>query len=351
MKILILIHKLYGGGAERVATILANHLCQKHDVTIVVNANNLPPFPIDNRVKIVTIPYKIKIRYTFTIQTFMFVSRMIKKENTDLIISFLIGKNIQTILLNLFTKKKLIISERTSTLRNKPMWRLARKYLYPLASHVVYVSQCDYEYHSHIKNKSAIHNPAILEPYSNYSNRSKSILAVGALYRWKIKGYDMLLKAWYNLANKYPDWTLEILGKTSPNPIEKKIKKYNLQGRIKFLDYTTKPEDIYRDKSIFVLTSRFEGCPNSLIEAMSQGCACLANNCPSGPHEIINNGIDGLLSEYNNVEDFTNKLALLIEDYELRKRLSSEATKITQKFNKEAIMQKWDDVIASVCSE
>ena len=103
--------------------------------------------------------------------------------------------------------------------------------------------------------------------------------------------------------------------------------------------------EILQTKSIFVLASRYEGCPNSLIEAMSQGCACLGSNGDGGIKEIITDGKNGLLAQNGNADDLSAKLQLLIEDANLRQRLSAGAVEGVKRFDKELIMKQWDDLI------
>ncbi|MBP5666908.1 MAG: glycosyltransferase [Salinivirgaceae bacterium] len=96
---------------------------------------------------------------------------------------------------------------------------------------------------------------------------------------------------------------------------------------------------------MYVLSSRREGFPCSLIEAMSQGCACVAFDCKTGPNEIITDGKSGLLARNGDINDLASKLQLLIEDETLRKKLSAGAMEEVKRLDKELIMKQWDELI------
>lgn len=107
-------------------------------------------------------------------------------------------------------------------------------------------------------------------------------------------------------------------------------------------------ESVFRAKSIFAITSRNEACPNSLIEAMSQGCACIGTDCDGGIKEIISDGVDGLIAKSEDVDDIAAKLQLLINDENLRRRLSAGAIEKVKQFDKNAFFAKWDNLIEEI---
>jgi glycosyltransferase involved in cell wall biosynthesis len=102
---------------------------------------------------------------------------------------------------------------------------------------------------------------------------------------------------------------------------------------------------------IFVLSSRFEGFPNALCEAMAHGLPVIATDCPSGPREIIRDGIDGILVQPENVAALSAAMASLILDEQKRHDLSTCATEIVTRFGIEKIMPMWEELLAEVVQE
>ena len=123
------------------------------------------------------------------------------------------------------------------------------------------------------------------------------------------------------------------------------VKKFYLENQVDFLGWTNEIDAVLQTQSIYVLSSRREGFPCSLIEAMSQGCACVAYDCKTGPNEIITDGKSGLLARDGDVDDLAEKLRLLIEDEKLRQKLSENAVEEVKRFDKELIMKQWDELI------
>lgn len=348
MKILFFIHSLGGGGAERIATILLNHLCEKNEVYVAVTAFRDAQYPLDNRVKVIDNRVKCKIKGAHRILKYGKILKAIKSVNPDVIISFIVEMNGDVLLTNLLTKKKIIVSERTTILRPSFYRRLIRRWLYRLATHIVFVTKQDCELSNHIKSKSFIYNPMHLTPIDSVTKREQTIVAIGPTRRWKVKGFDILIDAWSKISKLYPDWKLEIIGTIAESPIQKLISELNIEKQVSFIDWQKDIESTLKTKSIFVLSSRYEGFPNSLLEAMSQGCACIATNCPSGPKEIITDGISGLIAETENADDIALKIKTLIDNQELREKLSAGAIEEAKRFDKNHIMKQWDDLIESI---
>lgn len=347
MKILLFISKLHNGGGERVASILLNHLCKKHDVEVAVFNKNEKSYPIDDKIKITDLSQGKKIR-PYQLDRIVKCRKAIKRINPDLIISFLVGLNSFVVPANFFIRKKLVLSEQTTIQAKQKISRIiTRHILYRFASKVVFVSKSDCVYARWLKNGAFIYNPLSCDTITNNSIREKSIVAVSSQRRWYVKGFDLLIQAWAKIAPQHPDWRVQFIGTNDDNKISSMVKDFGLENQVDFLGWTDDIDKILQTKSIYVLSSRREGFPNSLLEAMSQGCACLAFNCKTGPNEIINNRVSGLLARNGDVDDLATKLQLLIEDETLRQKLSAGAMDEVKRFDKDLIMKQWDELIQS----
>ena len=351
MKILVFISKLHGGGAERVASLLINHLHIHHDIIVALFNTNEKSYHIDDKIEIIDLSKGKRIR-PYQLNRIVKCRKAIKDVNPDIIISFLVGLNRFTVISNCFTRKKLILSEQTSIQAKQPLWEwLTRHTLYRFASKVVFVSKSDYEYAKWLKNRTFIYNPLSCSTITDNGKREKTIVAISSQRRWHVKGFDLLIYAWAKIKSLHPDWKLQFIGANDDNYICDLAKSCGLKNQVDFLGWTDDIDKVLRTKSIYVLSSRREGFPCSLLEAMSQGCSCVAFNCKTGPNEIITNGKSGLLARNGDVDDLAAKLQLLIEDENLRQLLSAGAVEEVKQFDKELIMKQWDKLIQLIIDD
>jgi glycosyltransferase involved in cell wall biosynthesis len=189
-------------------------------------------------------------------------------------------------------------------------------------------------------NVEVIPNP--LSFFSNELNNynSKRVIAVGS-HSYN-KGYDLLLNSWSKVVQKYPDWVLDIYGKKDALETYVKLSKVlSLEQNVIFHNPVPDIEKKYLEASIMVLPSRSEGFGMVLIEAMACGLPCVSFNCPHGPGDIIKNNEDGFLIENGNMEEFAEKLLLLIDDKELRVAMGTKAKINAKLYLPENIMNKW----------
>lgn len=348
MKILFFINKLNDGGAERVATILMNHFCEKNEVTAIIFDNKNDSYQLSDSVSIQ------KIIVNNPHKTIRFISRIwkirkeIKRHSPDLIISFLTPINIYVLIASLFLKKNIIVSERNTLKREKSkIVRTARKIMYPLADKIVFVTNSDRQKFGIPEKSLTIYNPAMFKPFAEYDNRQKTIITIAPTSRWYNKGLDLLIKAWGKIAPQNPEWSMEIYGLIQNTQLPDGITLQN-QERVRWLGWTNNIAETLRTKSIFILSSRFEGCPNSLIEAMSQGCACIGTDCDGGIKEIIDDGVDGIIAKCENFDDLAEKMQMLINNEELRRQLSASAIEKVKQFDKIKFFAKWDNLISEL---
>ena len=352
MKILLFVDKLFGGGAERVASNLLNHLCKKHNVKAIIFNDKLPTYPLNPQIQIQKITVDCKIRILHPFERMHKIRESIKQNNPDLIISFMVSLNMYIAIANCNTHKKLILSEHTTMQARQTLFEwLTRHTLYRFASKVVLVTKSDYNFANWLENKAFIYNPLSYPITTSHYEREKTIIAISSLRRWHIKGFDMLIKAWAKIAPFHPDWKLHFVGTNDDDIISNMARNYNIENQVVFEGWVNDIDRIMRNGSIFVLSSRQEGFPCSLIEAMSQGCACVAFDCKTGPNEIITNGVNGLLANNGDIDDLSSKLQSLIEDDNLRKQIANNAIKDVQQFDGTRIMNDWDNLIDEITAK
>ena len=170
------------------------------------------------------------------------------------------------------------------------------------------------------------------------------ILAAGRMSPQK--GFDMLVRAWAQVAPQHPDWRLRICGDGKRRAkIERIIAKHELAGSVS-LEPAARDLGGEMDKcSVFVMSSRFEGFPLILLEAMSKGMAVASFDCPTGPADIIDDHRNGLLVPPKDVDGLAAAIGELASDADLRRRCGEAAVKTAGEYSMAAIGAQWDDLL------
>lgn len=194
----------------------------------------------------------------------------------------------------------------------------------------------------------AIENPIPLSLKKNdgiiYDTESKIVLSIGRFsYQ---KGFDLLIESWEFVAKYAPDWKLHLVGDGEDKDlIDILIRKKKLDGSVKIFPATKEIDKHYKSASIYCMTSRFEGLPMVLIEACYYGLPIVAFDCDTGPAEIVENGVNGLLCPPGNIESLVVSLLKLIKNVDDRINYSSQSCNISNRFDITNVMDKWVDVI------
>jgi GalNAc-alpha-(1->4)-GalNAc-alpha-(1->3)-diNAcBac-PP-undecaprenol alpha-1,4-N-acetyl-D-galactosaminyltransferase len=174
------------------------------------------------------------------------------------------------------------------------------------------------------------------------------IFAAGRLTRQK--GFDVLLRAVAACRAEHPEWWLIILGEGEErSALQEQARRLGIGSAVTLPGYVDGVSRLLRRGDLFVLSSRYEGFPNVLLDAMMCGLPVIATDCPSGPRRIIRDGVDGLLVEPGNVDALTAAMKRLIETPELRKRLASRSVEVRERFSVPGMMQQWDALLTG-CS-
>jgi glycosyltransferase involved in cell wall biosynthesis len=360
MKLLFHISSLRAGGAERVMSILCNELTRRgHEVHLSTNLRYPFAYTIDERIQLHELMpdfFLQKKRFLRHAEWYRLIRKTAKTINPDIIISFIHGLNVHILFACLGLTIPIVLSERT-TFRRKlsKIDDFIRFYLNRFADKLVILTQADYDVlGDRMPNKVIIPNPLSFPIYSGIGMRRKSIIAIGSIDRWEPKGFGLLIKICGNIFQSHEGWTLQIVGggrEENFDKLKKIASQYNVAESVSFLGLRKDVDKILQESSIYALTSRFEGFPMALVEAMSQGCACVSFNCPSGPSEIITNDYDGLLVKNQDAIALEEKLSLLIQDKELRNRLASNARKSIERFSVDKVLLRWEELFYEVLSK
>ena len=197
------------------------------------------------------------------------------------------------------------------------------------------------EWAKYSNNVCTIPNPVTFIPEELASvGDTRRILCVGRLH--KQKGFDLLIEAFSLIADKCPEWIVDIYGDgDEKQTLNSLIVSRNMERRVTINSSTDNIYREYLNSSFFVLSSRYEGFGLVLLEAMSCGLPCISFNCPYGPSDIITEGCNGFLVENGNVHKMAEKILWMIENKDSRIEMGKRAKKSIMRYERNVIMNKW----------
>lgn len=365
------------GGMQRVLTMKANYLAEKlnYDVTIILTEEKeLPSFyPLSPLVRVInldlnfyrmygenglllrTLKYKIYMRRYKKLMT-----QTLLDIRPDITIS-LLRKDIN--FLNSIQDGSRKIGEihfdkSNYRIFNGPLPAFVRKRisqfwmkqligdLRKLDKFIVLTNE-DLQHWTELNNAICIHNPSSFGDITKLSQcENKQVIAIGR-YTYQ-KGFDLLFRAWKTVTERHPDWQLHIYGGGEREAYQQQVKELNIGNTCLLHEATEQISRKLIESSIFVLSSRYEGMPMALGEAMACGVPPVSFACPCGPKDIITDGSDGILVEKENCEELADRLCFLIEQNEIRKKMGREAAKNIRRFYIENIMPQWDQLFKNL---
>lgn len=356
----------HGGGTDRVLSRKANYLVSHgFDVSIITSENSdvIPFFFYDERIKFhyLNIVDRKENKEIYLDK----LTNCLKTNKTDISIATGLGltqylceveDDSLKILEFHFSKYKgksffakwdrYSIGRFISSIYSKDQTRRANRF-----DRFVVLTQEDKELWRGVENISVIPNPITIEVEEGEQSAltSKRVIAVGR-YTGQ-KGFDRLVRIWKQMKDLHPDWKLSIFGDGKyKTRLEKYIEKHKLGLQVELLPPTKNIKYEFLTSSIFVMTSRYEGQPLVLIEAMAMGLPAVAYSFKSGAKETIANGIDGFIVEEGDHKDFIEKVSLLMRDQDLRSRMGNNASINITRFLEENIMPKWVALFESLLS-
>jgi glycosyltransferase involved in cell wall biosynthesis len=179
-----------------------------------------------------------------------------------------------------------------------------------------------------------------LENSAPYDSAARKLVTVGNVD--PVKGYDLLLRVAERARERFSDWQWDIYGGGEGlTDLRVQVEKRGLEDCVVLKGNDPEVLKRYREHSIFVMTSYFEGLPLALLEARANRLPAVAFDCPTGPREVIDDGVDGFLVPCYETEAMVDRLAELMGDSALRTRFSEASAKQVAKFSKDAIFARW----------
>jgi glycosyltransferase involved in cell wall biosynthesis len=361
MRLTLVISSMSTGGAERTVAYLANAWAAKEWPVTLLTLDATPSFyPLDPRINFsplgiggsspnVVTAIKNNLRRVTRLRSAISAAR------PAAVISFMDATNVLTILAIQGLRLPVIVSEWVDPAQHPigRIWDILRRLCYARAKRFIVQTQRNLEYYPRSIQRIAriVPNPVMLPKELSSSvpwqppGKTKVVIAMGRLVEQK--GFDLLLHAFARMASKHPAWTLAIWGEgANRSELESLITTLGLQDRAQLCGLTRNPFERLKAADLFVLSSRYEGLPNVLCEAMACGLPVISFDCPTGPREIIHDGVDGVLVPAGNVQALAATMDRLMGDESERQRLSARAVDVIERFKVEKVLGMWEQVLS-----
>lgn len=363
MKIAFFIESLGAGGAERALSVVVNDLIlQGHNVCVFVASQSHSSFyALSELIQLRFLNYNYNCssfygRISEQTHRLKKLKLEIDDFNPDVIISFLTQCNLRACIAGLFCKIPVLCCEHNNYYAFKGrLNRTLRNIMYYLfSSKVTVLTNRDItNYPNILRSKiEVLPNPLGIEIDNETlkkRNKEKIILAIGRLTEQK--GFDRLLKI-FSIIKKdcaFNDWVLCIAGSgVEENKLLELATNLNIAADVRWLGNVKDIEKYYLCSSLFAMTSRWEGLPMVLGEAMQFSLPVIAYDCPTGPREFIKHDYTGFLIEDNNESKFIESLRKIMLDESLQERLGSRARAESFKYTKSNTLIKWNVIIDDV---
>lgn len=344
-KIALVISSLSSGGGERVVATLSQGFAKKYDVTIILFDCADIDYEYGGKIIDLNCPEKP----SFVGKTYNLLKRAYKLKKAfsqhkfDHIFGFMESANYPSIL----ASRNTIVSLHIDFHFLNRTERLLVSFLYPLAKAVAPVSDdiaTTLRQRLSLDNVTRIYNPVPFKELEELSaeplqHPQKFLVAVGRLtYQ---KHFDLMIDAFAESKAK-KDCDLIILGEGELRVnLEKQIKRLRLQDKVHLPGRLKNPFNYMKQAEFMLLSSRAEGFPMVLIEALSLDCPVIATDCPTGPREIIQKDTNGILIQMENKAKLTESIDALLYNDQLRQSFAAKARGSVEHLSVENICEEW----------
>ena len=396
MKIFIVSSNLFMGGAEHVGVMLANGFAENgHNVNLLSNTHLPIAYHLGYKIHVIGVFPQTSNKLVKWMRPVGNIRREVKAIRPDVVIGIAETCSLVSKIACLGLNIPVIYTAHNSFERpaTAPMGRwnkIAKFWLGHFYTMITVLTDADKVFiGKRLKNVSVMPNPLGLQPVNDIPHKRNTILAVGRLDGWHVKGFDVLIKSFAKLLNgskvaeprskfksndiafkiREEGWKLQIAGTGSDeslNYLKQLCKENGVEDSVEFLGFRKDVKKLYQEASIFVLSSRYEGFGLVLIEAMSQGCACVACDYKGRQREIVaplekseqsskfkvqssNSKFEacanGVLCEPDNVESLVEGIQKMITDGAYRESVRKNAIERSKYYSIDKTMDRWEQLL------
>lgn len=363
-RLTLVIHALHGGGAEKVLGVLASHWAASgRQVTLITLDDQCNDrYPLHPDVSRVGLGWLRPSRSLWgalvsNLHRCRRLRAAIAASRPDLVISFTDRMNVLTLLASGRVAWPVLIAERNDPRRQRMprVWEFLRRRTYPRCSAAVVQTESIATVVRDLVGRRPVYTipNAVFSPPVDNSQQDSSkecrpyLVAVGRLSAQK--GLDLLISAFASIAPRHPHVDLKIVGEgPCQAELEGQAARLAVADRVQFVGWVKQPTRLMQHALLFVLSSRWEGFPNALLEAMACGLPAVGFAGAGGADQIIRHEIDGLLLPEENVPMLAAGIDRLLSDVALRQQMGSRAREVTQRFPAKDFFDRWDYVVNSL---
>ena len=362
MKIALVIASLGPGGAERVMSVLANYWAERGDDVTIITLESIEAdvYVLDRRVKRAALGLVADSEGMFSAlannwQRIRALRAAIRSTGARVVLSFEDSSNALVVISTLGLPLRCVISERTDPTLHRIgcTWKILRRLTYPFADALIVQTVKLLPWAKRVmlrgRRAHAIPNPLRLQHWAEDARLPglpprPTIVAVGRL--GVEKGYDVLLRAFARIAPEFADWTLKIVGEgPERESLSALAAELALQHRLTLPGWTAEPDLVLAEAALFVSSSRYEGFPNALLEAMGASLPIVSTAC-TGSAEIVTDGINGVLVPVGDVQALADGMRRVMRDAALRRKLGENALATARRYHPTVIVPRWDAVLS-----
>ena len=359
MKIFIVCRYLGGGGAERVAVNLAHGFLERgHDVYCIADLDNHRSYSIDERIHLLELHSSGASKPQMVLQAIANIRKYAKKYQPDLLIGFMhfcsLASKVGTSGLGIPVIQTIHHALESETYKFSPLTVWMDRHTCPLYFKTILLTHADKKVLTKWDNKTiVIPNPLSYTPSTDFSKKENIILAAGRLDDWHYKGWDILIKTAHEIKDflKENGWQIVVAGNGTEDTrkmLMEMCKEHEVENVVNFIGYQKDMLSLYGKASVFLLSSRSEGLPMVLLEAMSQGCACVATDFKGRTREIITSEQEGLLAYPEDYNQLSLHLKDLITDNYRRKMIQKNAVERSKYYNLDHVVDMWENLFKSI---
>lgn len=344
--VLFIIDYLDFGGAGKMMKYVAN-ICANHfdDISLLSLYEKERSGSLSEKVKFYSLEESQTGGALWRINLIKKLRGKIKAIRPDVVCTFVSDTCFSVRLATLGMNLKVVSAERGDPYTNTFPWTILVKWAYVYSNYCFFQLEKARDYYGdRVARKSfVIPNVFIAKPGNTpyRGERKKTIVSAGRFV--KEKGYDVLIKAFAKVHEIHPEYTMTIYGEgTLIDQYHKLAKELGVDGLITYPGYVKDVAASVREDGVFVLPSRYEGIPNSLIEALSVGIPCVATDCsPGGPMFLTKGGKNGLIVPIDDIEAMTEAILRIIENPQMTKELEANGPEIVNELKDEVISNMW----------
>lgn len=355
-KIAFYLASMRKGGAERVVSNLAAYFAKEgYQVLLVTTHRAEIEYEVPKEVvRILSEPSEEELRggriHNFTARIRK-LRGIWKKEKPDVILSFIGKNNMMAVLTSFFLPVKVAVAVRGEPHEEyySKGLKMAARHLFRYADGVILQTKASREFFPEAVGKKAVilknpMNPMFFRK-AYEGEREKTIVAVGRVD--KNKNHELLIRAFTLLSEEFPSYRLIIYGEgEEKEPLLKLVRELGMEKKISLPGAVDDVAEVIYKTGVFVLSSNTEGMPNTLMEAMAMGLPVVSTDCPcGGPGELIEHGVNGLLTPVGNVDKMKENLQTILNDLQNAEKMGRRAQITCEMFRPEKVLREWEEYV------